>query len=724
MRNIRNVSTGTAAMIALVLGFTSAQHAAAAPTPEPPSPQPSATATTAPVPTPEPPPTPEPSPEPEPAPSPAPVPDPAPEPTPGIPGEDAEEGEEHHHHDGPTEPLIRELPESSPSLSTSALSRSSLPASYGPQPVFHFPWKAGYRWGASGSHSDSDGINRGAIDFAPLGSEATAVRAIAAGTVYRVRCSSGWFLGIDHGGGWMSEYYHLKGAKSSLIGTWVEPGAILGQAGQTLPCGGTPGTSAHVHLSILNSVVDVPSGKRKYIPVSGVQFEKYVLEDTSGAYNGVWRTLDGKTALTSRRVTCCLTSSTRVGPSSPRAVLPDTNGNGIDDRAEVRPWDTDVNSDGRADIVGFGTASVQVARSSGTRFGTMFSGIPGFGQKRDWSTSENIRTVMDVDGDGIPDIVGFRGDGIVVATGKGNGTFNTARRWLKDLGRDAGWTLGRTVRTLADVNGDGLPDVVGFGSAGVVVSLNTGTSFRPWTRWLRDMGSRDAYGGWNTTRHLRLVEDVTGDGRADLVGFGNRGVVVAVSTGSSFRAPVRWTNAFGRDRGWRTDQTPRMLTDVNGDGRPDIVGFGIKAVYVALNEGGGSFATAKKWTASFRGSAWKATRDSRTLADVTGDGRPDIVGFNRNGTYVARNTGSSFAAAARWTTDFGSREWTLGAMPRSVADVNGDGRADVVGFARDGVHVALSSGSRFGAATHWTHEFGGSATSGNWQVRTKPRTSS
>src|SRR5690606_14922272 len=115
---------------------------------------------------------------------------------------------------------------------------------------------------------------------------------------------------------------HLTGARSSLVGKWVEAGTVLGRAGQTLPCGGTPGSSPHVHLSILNAAVDVPTGKRHYVAVSGIQFDNYTLRDSSGAYNGVWRNLSGSTVLTSRGVTCCLRASSRVGPSSSRS-LPD-----------------------------------------------------------------------------------------------------------------------------------------------------------------------------------------------------------------------------------------------------------------------------------------------------------------------------------------------------------------------------------------------------------------
>ncbi|WP_434810425.1 FG-GAP-like repeat-containing protein [Microbacterium sp. bgisy189] len=670
------------------------------------------------------------SPESSPAPTAAATSEPAPTATPSVTEtpEPVEEGDTSEHSDGPTMPLTRELEAGSlPALNgqsgTTGI-QSRLAASYGPQPVFRFPFAPGYRWGISGSHADSDGIYRGAIDFAPLSSGATRVRAIAAGQVYRVSCSGGWFLGIDHGGGWMSEYYHLKDAKSSLVGEWVEAGTILGTAGQTLPCGGTPGASAHVHLSILNSTVDVPSGKRQYIPVSGIQFDRFLLTDSSGAYNGVWRDFSGKTVLTSRGVTCCLTADDRVGPTSPKAVLPDVDGNGIDDRSELVSWDTDLDGNGRPEIVGFGSKGVMVSNNTGTTFTSGTRVLSSFGQATGWSTSRHLRMVVDVTGDGDPDIVGFSDTGVFVAAGTTARGFAAAKRWSSQFGADDGWKLSHQVRTLADVTGDGLPDVVGFGSRGVSVAANTGGSFGASSRWLAAMGSASTAGDWNTTQHLRTVADVDGDGRADLVGFGRRGVEVARSTGTGFAQPTRWTDAFGADRGWRQDVAPRSLVDMNEDGLPDIVGFGRNGVYVALNTGT-SFSTATRWSSSFghasTDGAWGSDRDSRTLADVNDDGRPDIVGFRSGGVYVARNTGSSFTSVRRWTTDFGSKEWTLGAMPRSVVDVNGDGQADIVGYARHGVHVALNDGTRFRAAAHWSLDYGWGASTGNWQVRTKPR---
>ncbi|HYP74268.1 MAG TPA: M23 family metallopeptidase, partial [Microbacterium sp.] len=135
--------------------------------------------------------------------------------------------------------------------------------------------------------------------------------AIASGRVYQLACPNGWFLGIDHGDGWKSEYYHLSNPRGELIGTWVSVGTYLGEAGNTLPCGGSS-NGPHVHLSILYGTVPQPGPGvlRPYYPVSGMQFGNYTITAGATAFSGTWRTLAGATVITNWG--CCLTSSTTV----------------------------------------------------------------------------------------------------------------------------------------------------------------------------------------------------------------------------------------------------------------------------------------------------------------------------------------------------------------------------------------------------------------------------
>ena len=98
-------------------------------------------------------------------------------------------------------------------------------------------------------------------------------------------------------------------------------------------------------------------------------------------------------------------------------------------------------------------------------------------------------------------------------------------------------------------------------------------------------------GGWRVEKHPRFLADLTGDGRADIVGFGNAGVWVSRNNGNgTFQAPTLVVANFGYNAGgWRVEKHPRFLADLTGDGRADIVGFGNAGVWVSLNNGNGTF---------------------------------------------------------------------------------------------------------------------------------------
>lgn len=64
------------------------------------------------------------------------------------------------------------------------------------------------------------------------------------------------------------------------------------------------------------------------------------------------------------------------------------------------------------------------------------------------------------------------------------------------------------------------------------------------------------------------------------------------STGLLLGSPAHAASAqpmFSYTHGWRVDQHPRALGDVNGDGAADVVGFGHRGVSVAHSGPGRSF---------------------------------------------------------------------------------------------------------------------------------------
>jgi hypothetical protein len=317
------------------------------------------------------------------------------------------------------------------------------------------------------------------------------------------------------------------------------------------------------------------------------------------------------------------------------------------------------------------------------------------------------RELADVNGDGSADIVGFGEGGVYVALATGGGSFGPASFKLANFGPSAGgWVSNNTYpRELADVNGDHLADIVGFGDGGVYVALATGGgSFGPSSFKLANFAP--SAGGWvNDTSYPRELADVNGDGMADIVGFGDGGVYVALATGGgSFGASSFKLANFGPSAGgWTSnDKFPRFVADVNGDHMADIVGFGEGGVYVALATGGGSFGPSSFKLANFAPSAGGWINENtypRELADVNSDGMADIVGFGDGGVYVAFATGGgSFGPSSFQLANFGPSAggWTSDNIyPRLLADINNDGAADIVGFGQSGVYDALSNGFHF-----------------------------
>lgn len=352
-------------------------------------------------------------------------------------------------------------------------------------------------------------------------------------------------------------------------------------------------------------------------------------------------------------------------------------------------------------------------------------------ESQGWRVDRHPRFLVDTNGDKKLDLVGLADGGIVVSTATGTG-FAPGKFAGAYFGADAsagGWSTARHPRLMADMDGDAKSDVVGFSEAGVHIAYSNGSTFESPIFALQYFGADISAGGWTVESHPRTVADVNGDGFRDIVGFGHGGVYVSLAQlGRKFAAPV-FTNSFGVSDGWQTALHPRIVQDVNRDGRADIVGFGYFGVTVMLGQRDGTFKPVSTFLTTFgsaaSGGSWEA-RHPRTLADLNGDGAPDIIGFGQYGTIVALGLGDgAFAAPTSWAQQFGADPtaggWDTTRHLRMVVDVNGDGRADVVGFAEGGVLVARSGGSYFAPTETWSQTFGASPSGGSWSIDMHPR---
>ena len=311
----------------------------------------------------------------------------------------------------------------------------------------------------------------------------------------------------------------------------------------------------------------------------------------------------------------------------------------------------DLTGDGRADIVGFGDEGVWTAQNNGDgTFQHIEFGVAGFGYSQGWRVDRHPRFVTDITGDGKADLIGFGDDGVWVALGNGDGTFQSPNFAVADLGYNQGWRVGQDPRYVIDVTGDGKADVVGFDDDGVWVALGNGDgTFQPPSLVLADFNSAH---GWDGTRHLRILGDLNGDHRGDIIGFGDAGVYAALSNGDgTFAAATFILAAMGYDDGWRIENNPRFAADVSGDGQADLIGFGDDGVWVSVTGGSGAQLVLEGFCYD---QGWQVDRHPRYLADLTGDGKADIIGFGDAGVWTALSAGDgSFQAASFELADFG-----------------------------------------------------------------------
>jgi phospholipase C len=366
--------------------------------------------------------------------------------------------------------------------------------------------------------------------------------------------------------------------------------------------------------------------------------------------------------------------------------------------------------DGRMDLVGFGDTGVWTALANGDgTFRNPQSVVTDLGYNQGWRVDQHPRFVADVTGDGRADLIGFGNAGVHVARSEGDGTFAPTQFGLSNFGVQQGWRVDMHPRFVADITGDGRGDLIAFGNAGVWIALSNGNgTFKDAQFVVNDLGYNQ---GWRVGQHPRFVADITGDGRGDLIAFGDAGVWVALSNGDgTFQAPQFVLANFGVQQGWRVDRHPRFVADVTGDGKADLVGFGDAGAWVALSNGDGTFRAPELVVTDLGyNQEWRVDQHPRFVADVTGDGKADLVGFGNTGVHVSLSNGDGTFQATQFVLDnLGVQQgWQVDKHPRFVADVTGEGRGDLVGFGEAGVWVARSNGNgTFQAAQFALADFG------------------
>ena len=287
--------------------------------------------------------------------------------------------------------------------------------------------------------------------------------------------------------------------------------------------------------------------------------------------------------------------------------------------------------------------------------------------------------IADMNGDGKLDIVvanqgnGSSGGGVAILLGNGDGTFQTARVFASNGGASI---------AVADINGDGKPDVMittccesnGYGEVESFLGNGDGT--------LRT-GSIFSSGGYGASSIA--VADVNHDGHADVLvtnfcGTGTNCPLQQVTEGSvgvllgdgsgAFASPVLY-DAGGPATSAIT------VADVNGDGKPDLL-VGNCGAWSCSPDGPGTIAVLlANADGTFQPAVSYNTGDSvmsMATADIDRDGKLDAITAAWGGAVIVlRGNGDGTFQPADSYSAGASYSTSL-----AVADLNGDKKPDAV----------------------------------------------
>jgi len=351
----------------------------------------------------------------------------------------------------------------------------------------------------------------------------------------------------------------------------------------------------------------------------------------------------------------------------------------------------DVNLDGIPDLLvanncvsNSNCSSGTVAVLLGNGDGTFQTAVPyGSGGFVAYSVA-----VADVNGDGNPDLLVANncvsksncGNGTVaVLLGNGNGTFQAAVPY------GSGGNQAMSV-AVADVTGDGYPDLLVANYCASTTNCDNGTvavllgngdgTFQPAVPY--------ASGGYGANSVAVAV--LNGNGNPEDLVLANN--CVSSSNCSNGTVSVLLGNGDGTFQtavpygSGGVDAYSVAVADVNADGNPDLLVANDcpdcpagGTVGVLLGNGNGTFQTA----AAYGSGGWESY--SVAVSDVNGDGNPDVVVANwcastdcsngSAGVLLGNGNGTFQTAVAFSSGDFY-------AASLAVADLNGDGKPDLV----------------------------------------------
>jgi len=280
----------------------------------------------------------------------------------------------------------------------------------------------------------------------------------------------------------------------------------------------------------------------------------------------------------------------------------------------------DVNGDGKLDVVTADCANGTITTFLNQGNGSFSAGISTWA-----SYLPSSVTIADVNGDGKPDaiVADYYSSDIFVLLGNQDGTFAAAPIGYPPAGYI--WSA----PLVADFNSDGLPDILipsglpaEWESLVLLTGLGDGGFVAPHDYFFAGGASATAADAWGVA-----TADLNGDGLPDFVvgniaSDPNVGVTVFLSNASNPNTSLQ----LGVNYGSGGNLEFVALADIDGDGNPDIIGSNTipgsaGELQIFLGHGDGTFATVPIKVPVVSGSGV----GQLLVRDFDGDGKPDVA---------------------------------------------------------------------------------------------------
>ncbi|MDO8740790.1 MAG: toxin TcdB middle/N-terminal domain-containing protein [Candidatus Woesearchaeota archaeon] len=171
--------------------------------------------------------------------------------------------------------------------------------------------------------------------------------------------------------------------------------------------------------------------------------------------------------------------------------------------------------------------------------------------------------------------------------------------------------------------------------------------------------------------------DVNSDGKTDMIKGTDAERRTWINTGTSWLEDSTWTvpsNAYFITSADRKDRGVR-IADVNGDGMPDLVKGDTSTRITWINTGKG-WAQDSTWVIPDGASFISGGNDMGVvLLDINGDSLSDIVKSDGSTRTIWINTGKGWTQDSSWTIP---NDITLKGIGSAIDDINGDGMPDLI----------------------------------------------